>query len=89
MAHCHLLMEQRRYAMAAKIIDFELDDWKKWKKMWIMASKTHKVTLGRPKNRTSWIVGRSVSPQKKLTFFTVIATKPVEIVFEQNIDNIK
>ena len=26
MSHCHLLMEQRRYAMAAKIIDFELDD---------------------------------------------------------------
>ena len=46
------------------------------------------TTLGRSKNKIGRIVGTSFFSEKKPTFFAVIATKPVEIVFEQKIDNI-
>ena len=57
--------------------------------MYIMVNKTNTMTLGISKNKISRIAGTSFAPPQKLTFFTVIATKPVDIVFEQTIDNIK
>ena len=51
-----------------------------------MVIMTHTMTLGRPKNKMSRIVEGMFSRNKnKLTFFAVIATKPVEIVFEKMI----
>ena len=49
------------------------------------------MTLGRSKNNTSQITGKSFAPKQKnkLTLFSVIATKPVEIVFARTVDNIK
>ena len=49
------------------------------------------MNLGRLKNDISQIIETSI-PQKTmyiLTFFAVIGKKPVELVFEQTIDNIK
>ena len=55
-----------------------------------MVSKTHTMPLGGSKNEISKIIETGFSPKQKLiTFFSVISTKPVEIVFEQTIDNIK
>ena len=51
--------------------------------MEIMVSMTHTMTLGRSEKKISRTVGRSFAP-KKLTFFAFIATKPVDIMFEQN-----
>ena len=48
------------------------------------------MTLGRSKNDIRRIVGTSFAPEKNmLTFFAVIASKPIEIVFKQTNDNIK
>ena len=51
---------------------------------------THKMPLCSLKNKTSQIKGTSFAPKKnRNTFFAVIATKPVDIMFKQTIDNIK
>ena len=51
-----------------------------------MACKTHTMTLGRSKNKTSQIVGTSFAPkQKYIAFFAVIAAKPVDIVFQEKV----
>ena len=49
------------------------------------------MTLGRLKNKISRIIGTSFAPKQKnkLALFAVIATKPVDIIFEKTIDNIK
>ena len=48
------------------------------------------MTLCKSKNNISQIVGTSFAPEKiKSTLFSVIATKPVDIVSEKMIDNIK
>ena len=54
-----------------------------------MVSKTHTMKLGRPKKMISVELWEHISLQKKLTFLAVIATKPLEIVFDKNTDNIK
>ena len=55
-----------------------------------MISKNHKITLGQPKNKISRTVGTIFSPkQKKLSFFAVIAIKPLEIMFKKTIDIIR
>ena len=56
-----------------------------------MVSMTHKMTLSWSKNKISIIAGKSFAPKQKnkLTLFSVIATKPVEIVFARTVDNIK
>ena len=55
-----------------------------------MVSKTHTMTLGKPKNSISQIIGTSFAPKQKYNyFFDVIATKPIEILFKQTINNIK
>ena len=53
-----------------------------------MVSNTHTMTLGRSKNKISQIVGTIFSP-KKLTFFSVIEMKPVDILLDQMVDNMK
>ena len=58
--------------------------------MQIMVSMTHTITLSISKDKISQIVETGFAPKKnKLTLFYVISKKPVEIVFEQTIDNIK
>ena len=49
------------------------------------------MTLGRLKNKISRIIGTSFAPKQKnkLALFAVIATKPVDIIFNKTIDNIK
>ena len=51
---------------------------------------TYTMDLDRPKKNQSNRRDKFHSRTKnKVTFFTVLATKPVEIVFVQPIDNIK
>ena len=48
------------------------------------------MNLGRSKNKISRVVGTSFAPkQKKLTFFSVIGTKLVDIVFDKAVYNMK
>ena len=55
-----------------------------------MVIMTHTMNLGRSKNQINQIVETIFSPeQNKLTLFAVIATKPVAIVFEKTLGNIK
>ena len=56
-----------------------------------MASKAHIMTLGISKNKISRIVGTSLASKKnkKVTLFSVIETKLVEILFDKKIDNLK
>ena len=51
---------------------------------------THTMTLGISRNKISQIIGTSFSlmTKNKLIFFSVIATKHVDIVIEQKIDSI-
>ena len=55
-----------------------------------MVSKTHTMTLVKSKNKTIQIVRTSFTPEQKLKIFlfSVIATKVVDVLFDQNIDNI-
>ena len=53
-----------------------------------MVSKTLTMNLGWSKNEICPIVGTIFAP-KKLTFFSMIAAEPVEIVFYKKIDNKK
>ena len=55
-----------------------------------MVSKTHTMNLGRSKNKISQIEGKRFVPkQKKITLFSVIEMKPVEILIDKTIYNIK
>ena len=55
-----------------------------------MVSNTHTITLGRLGGKELNRRNKFCSITKnKLTFFSVIATKPVDIVFNKTIDNIK
>ena len=55
-----------------------------------MVINNHTMNFCRSKDNISRIVGTSLLQNiYKLTFFAVIATKPVEIVFEKKIDKIE
>ena len=56
-----------------------------------MVSKTHTKNLYILKNKTSPILGTSFSPKikNKITFLSVMLTKPVELLFKQKHDNMK
>ena len=56
--------------------------------MYIVVSRTHTMTLCISKNKISWTIRTSLST-KKLTRFTEIVTKPVDIVFDPTSDKIK
>ena len=89
MVSCHLGLEWKSYVVAEDIIGFELYNLKrKLEISYIIVSMTHTITLGISKNKISRIVGTIFNP-KKHTLFSMIATKPVDIVFDQIINNIK
>ena len=72
---CHLLLNQKRYSVAANMIGFGFYDWKrKGSIIYIMLSMTYTMTLGRSKKKNSHIVGTK---------------KNCRDCFNQNIDNIK
>ena len=57
-----------------------------------LGKNTYKITLVRSKSRISLIIGTILPPPPQktiITCFAVIQEKPVEILFEQKIDNIK
>ena len=90
LAHFHLQLKRQQYAVATKRIEFKADDGKrKWEKMWKMVSKNHTMTVGRSRTKISQIAGKRFFQKKNLTIFAILEVKPLDIVFEKTIDNIK
>ena len=54
-----------------------------------MLRMTNIITLGGLKNKIIQIVGTSFTPKPKNLTFLYYSKKPVDIVFEQTIDNIE